>query len=156
VKYIFIALDICYSLYNLTKILFVMYLQCDIEQIVSQLEGVEAALETQVACAAEKCEEAERRREQADSKLVGLRSLHEDLVQQHTDLQTSYDALNTKRKEVQAKQSAAKIRAARLEKQLARRQVLGNCRLDSCVCSLVSKNESRFIKITTLFVCLSV
>jgi uncharacterized protein YlxW (UPF0749 family) len=99
--------DICYKLNIVTNTSFVMYLQCNLEQMSSQLEADKANTQKQ---------------------LKDLEHMIEDRDQRLNDLQASYEALSSHLEQVQSRESAAAVkREAVLEKHLYENQVLGSC-----------------------------
>jgi nitrate/nitrite-specific signal transduction histidine kinase len=115
--------DIYYKLNIVTNSSFGMYLQCDFEQMCSQLEDDKADLQRQMSLATAKCDLAE-------SKLEVLEHMIEDRHQRLNDLQASYEALSSHLEQVQTRESAAVNRVAVLEKHLYENQVLGSCGWD--------------------------
>jgi chromosome segregation ATPase len=114
--------DTCYKLYTVTNISFGMYLQCDFEQMCSQLEADKADLQRELSLATAK-------RDLAESKLKDLEHMIEDRDQRLNDLQASYDALNSHPEQVQARESAAEKGVDVLDKHLYENQVIGSCGL---------------------------
>jgi uncharacterized protein YlxW (UPF0749 family) len=101
--------DICYKLNIVTNISFGMYLQCDLEQMSSQLEEDKANTQRQ---------------------LKVLEHMIDDRDQRLNDLQASYEALSSHLEQVQARESAAVNRVAVLEKHLYENQVTRSCGWD--------------------------
>jgi chromosome segregation ATPase len=123
---IFKAWDICYTLYNLADISFIMYLQGEIKQITSQMEADKADLQTQLSSAVARFEESENRRHVAESKLTELQTLHKDLDLRYRNLQASHNAKRSQLEQKKTRESAATKRATALSKP----QVIGSCRSD--------------------------
>jgi chromosome segregation ATPase len=120
---IYEAWDICYVLYNLTDISFIMYLQGEIKQIISQMK---ADLQTQLSSAAAWFKESEHRHHVAESNLTELQTLYKDLDLRHNNLQASYDAIRSQLEKMKTRESAATKRAIAVSKP----QVIGSCRSD--------------------------
>jgi uncharacterized protein YjaG (DUF416 family) len=102
-------------------------LQHDFEQMKSKLETDKADLERQLSLATARYEESENQRGLAESKLKELDRLHENLDLQYSNLQTSHDALTAKLELTETMASATIGRAATMESQVSKRQVIGSC-----------------------------
>jgi chromosome segregation ATPase len=96
----------------------------------SKLEADNANLQRQLSLATAKYEETVNLRDVAESKLLHLEHMNENLNQRLSNLELSYKDLSSNLEQVQARESAAAKRVAVLEELLSKKQVIGSCGLD--------------------------